>query len=151
MKKLIVVTENIAKDIVNDNDAELYIVLEIDGKIKEKRRIYNWNLLFDEENDIFFIDYILILKSLFKISLPFYKTGKSVLSEYVKLYARIEQSEWEPALGEQFIGLSLDNVYRLDIFSYKSNKYHHGLANTPYTCVLPVNKENIDLIGKTHE
>ena len=151
MKKLIVVTKNIAKDIVNDNNAELYIALEIDGEIKEKKRIYNWNLLFEKEYDIFFIDYELTSKSLCKISLPFYKTGKSVLSEHVKLYAIIEQPEWEPALGEKFIGLSLSNVYCLDIFSYKNDKYHYGLGNTPYTCVLPVNKENIDLIGKTHE
>ena len=151
MKKLIVVTENIVKDIVNDNDVELYIVLEIDGEVKEKRRIYNWNLQFEKEYDMFFIDYKLTPKSLFKISLPFYKTGKSVLSEYVKLYARIEQPEWEPALGEKFIGLSLGNVYCLDIFSYKNDKYYHGLGNTPYICVLPVNKENIDLIGKIHE
>ena len=95
MKKLIVVTENIAKDIINDNNAELYIVLEIDGKVKEKRRIYNWNLVFDEENDIFFIDYILILKSLLKIKIAFYKTGQAVLSKYVKLYVRIEQPKHE--------------------------------------------------------
>ena len=95
MKKLIVVTENIAKDIVNDNNAELYIVLEIDGEIKEKKRIYNWNLLFDEENDIFFIDYILILKSLLKIKIASYKTGQAVLSKYIKLYIRIEQPKHE--------------------------------------------------------
>ena len=37
MKKLIVVTESIAKDIVNDNDAELYIVLEYTKYTKYRR------------------------------------------------------------------------------------------------------------------
>lgn len=99
---------------------------------------------------MFYLQYRLSSKSPY-IIIPFYSSGTSALNDNLYLYAKIKEPEWEPALGEQFIGLSLGNVYCLDIFSYKDDKYYHGLGNTPYTYVLPVNKENISLIGKTYE
>lgn len=149
-EKLTLVTKAVVKDIENETEENisLYLTLQV-GELIEEKPIYRWKLLLDnQDSNMFYLQYRLSSKSSYVMTIPFYASGISALNDNLYLYAKIKEPKWQPALGEKFVGLSLDNIYCLDIFSYRNDKYWHGIANMAYTHVLPLNEETINLIGK---